>query len=95
MKAVAVSDPRVHDVPGGRGLLVKVLGVGVDGTDKEINAAFFDVNFSNVFKLFDRSGRLLDTAFLRRTQEFLNELIWMATTWRYGREHVPLPVSQG
>jgi glucose 1-dehydrogenase len=31
--------PSVHDVPEGRGVLVKVLRVGVDGTDKEINAA--------------------------------------------------------
>jgi glucose 1-dehydrogenase len=31
--------PTVDEVPGGRGVLVKVLRVGVDGTDKEINAA--------------------------------------------------------
>jgi len=31
--------PSVHDVPGERGVLVRVLRVGVDGTDKEINAA--------------------------------------------------------
>ena len=31
--------PSVNDVPSGRGVLVKVLRVGVDGTDKEINAA--------------------------------------------------------
>jgi glucose 1-dehydrogenase len=31
--------PTVADVPDGRGVLVKVLRVGVDGTDKEINAA--------------------------------------------------------
>src|SRR5947209_12567101 len=31
--------PSVDDVPGGRGVLVRVLRVGVDGTDKEINAA--------------------------------------------------------
>lgn len=31
--------PKVADVPGGRGVLVKILRVGVDGTDKEINAA--------------------------------------------------------
>jgi len=31
--------PKVTDVPGGRGVLVQVLRVGVDGTDKEINAA--------------------------------------------------------
>ena len=31
--------PSVSDIPGGRGVLVQVLHVGVDGTDKEINAA--------------------------------------------------------
>ncbi len=31
--------PKVTDIPHGRGVLVKVLRVGVDGTDKEINAA--------------------------------------------------------
>src|SRR5215218_6749611 len=52
MKAIAVTpgkadsvhlaempNPKVSDVPGGRGVLVRVLRVGVDGTDKEINAA--------------------------------------------------------
>src|SRR5438309_10824996 len=31
--------PSVKDIPDGRGVLVQVLRVGVDGTDKEINAA--------------------------------------------------------
>jgi threonine dehydrogenase-like Zn-dependent dehydrogenase len=31
--------PSLDEVPNGRGVLVKVLRVGVDGTDKEINAA--------------------------------------------------------
>jgi len=52
MKAIAVfpgrpdsvhlaklAKPSVNDMPDGRGVLVKVLRVGVDGTDKEINAA--------------------------------------------------------
>jgi glucose 1-dehydrogenase len=34
-----VDEPRVDEIPDGRGVLVKVLRVGVDGTDKEINAA--------------------------------------------------------
>jgi threonine dehydrogenase-like Zn-dependent dehydrogenase len=34
-----VAKPKVTDVPNGRGVLVKILRVGVDGTDKEINAA--------------------------------------------------------
>jgi threonine dehydrogenase-like Zn-dependent dehydrogenase len=31
--------PQVDDIPNGRGVLVRVLRVGVDCTDKEINAA--------------------------------------------------------
>jgi threonine dehydrogenase-like Zn-dependent dehydrogenase len=31
--------PMIDESPGGRGVLVKVLRVGVDGTDREINAA--------------------------------------------------------
>jgi threonine dehydrogenase-like Zn-dependent dehydrogenase len=52
MKAIAVTPgkpdsvhlaelpmPTVKEIPNGRGVLVRVLRVGVDGTDKEINAA--------------------------------------------------------
>ena len=31
--------PKLDDVPGGRGVLVRVLKVGVDATEKEINEA--------------------------------------------------------
>jgi glucose 1-dehydrogenase len=34
-----VPKPSVDDVQDGRGVLIKILNVGVDGTDKEINAA--------------------------------------------------------
>src|SRR5437867_9088720 len=34
-----IPEPQVTDVPDGRGVKVRVLRVGVDGTDKEINAA--------------------------------------------------------
>ncbi len=33
--------PRLEDVPGGRGVLVRVLKVGVDATDREINDALY------------------------------------------------------
>ncbi len=39
MHLAELAKPSVSDVPGGRGVLVRVLRVGVDGTDKEINAA--------------------------------------------------------
>src|SRR5215216_794566 len=34
-----VPRPSIEEIPDARGVLVKVLRVGVDGTDKEINAA--------------------------------------------------------
>src|SRR5919198_692840 len=34
-----VPEPQVSEIPDGRGVKVRVLRVGVDGTDKEINAA--------------------------------------------------------
>ena len=39
MHLTTMPRPRLEDVPGGRGVLVQVLRVGVDGTDKEIDAA--------------------------------------------------------
>jgi threonine dehydrogenase-like Zn-dependent dehydrogenase len=36
-----ISEPSVGDIPGGKGVLVQVLRVGVDGTDKEINDAAY------------------------------------------------------
>jgi NAD(P)H-dependent FMN reductase len=51
---------------------------------------FWDVNFSYVQKLFDREGNLLDSSYVRRTEKFLNELVWMAKALRAGRESVTL-----
>jgi threonine dehydrogenase-like Zn-dependent dehydrogenase len=36
-----IPEPAVKDVPAGRGVLVEVLRVGVDGTDKEINDGLY------------------------------------------------------
>jgi NAD(P)H-dependent FMN reductase len=51
---------------------------------------FWDVNVGSVAKVFGESGKLLDDAFVRRTEKFLGELIWMARTLRHGRENIPL-----
>ncbi len=48
---------------------------------------FNDVNFGNVRKLFDENGKLLDENYVRRVDQFLVELIWMARVLRYGREN--------
>jgi NAD(P)H-dependent FMN reductase len=51
---------------------------------------FWDVNFTTVGTRFDEAGKLLDESFVPRIDKFLDELLWMATTLRHGREHIPL-----
>jgi NAD(P)H-dependent FMN reductase len=51
---------------------------------------FWDVNFGNVASVFDPSGNLLDQAFIKRADKFLDELIWMAKTLRHGRDNIAL-----
>ena len=53
-------------------------------------AIFWDGNFSNVQKLFDEKGNLLDQSYIRRMDKFLKELVWMARTLRFGRENITL-----
>src|SRR4051794_14804249 len=50
---------------------------------------FTDLNFPRVQKTFDAEGKLLDPGAEQRAAEFLQELIWLATTLKWGREHVP------
>lgn len=59
--------------------MVRELGLAV---------TFTDLNFPQVASKFDREGRLLDDAYERRVKDFLDELIWMATTLRWGRLNV-------
>jgi NAD(P)H-dependent FMN reductase len=54
-----------------------------------LTCTFTDLNFSNVGRAFDDEGRLLDEAYVRRAASFFDELVWMATVLRYGRENVP------
>ena len=49
---------------------------------------FWDGNFSNVKNLFDSKGKILDDAYYRRLDKFLNEFIWISKTLRYGRENI-------
>lgn len=51
---------------------------------------FWDVNFTNVQKAFDDTGKLLDGAYNGRIEKFLQELIWMAKVLRHGRENISL-----
>ena len=51
---------------------------------------FWDGNFSGAQKLFDQNLTILDTAYVKRIDQFLKELIWMSKVLRYGRENVTL-----
>jgi len=60
--------------------MVRELGLAV---------TFSDLNFPFVQKTFDESGKLLDPAFDQRVKDFLDELVWMASVLRWGRQNVP------
>lgn len=51
---------------------------------------FWDGNFSGAHKLFDAGGKLLDQSYVKRIDQFLKELIWMAKVLRHGRENITL-----
>jgi NAD(P)H-dependent FMN reductase len=51
---------------------------------------FWDINIGQVAKVFAEDGRLLDEAFVRRSDRFIRELIWMSKVLRYGREQVTI-----
>jgi NAD(P)H-dependent FMN reductase len=51
---------------------------------------FWDINIGQVGKVFAEDGRLLDDAFVRRSDRFIRELIWMAKVLRYGRERITI-----
>ena len=59
--------------------MVRELGLAV---------TFSDLNFPGVASKFNESGQLLDDAYEKRVKDFLDELVWMATTLRWGRQNV-------
>ena len=54
-----------------------------------LTATFTDINFSQVENVFDKNGRPKDSAWQKRVDGFIEELIWMTKTLRWGRENVP------
>ena len=60
--------------------MVRELGLAV---------TFTDLNFPKARTKFDADGNLLDPAYEQRVTGFFDELVWMATALRWGRENVP------
>ena len=65
--------------------MVRELGLAV---------TFADLNFPKVENTFDGEGKLLDPAFEKRGRDFLDELVWMCTVLKWGRENVPSKFHQ-
>ena len=65
--------------------MVRELGLAV---------SFSDLHFPKVQKTFDAAGKLLDPAYEKRAKDFLDELIWMSRTLKWGRENVPSKFHQ-
>ncbi len=65
--------------------MVRELGLAV---------TFSDLNFPKVQKTFDAEGKLLDPAVEKRATVFLDELVWMSRTLKWGRENVPSKFHQ-
>ena len=60
--------------------MVRELGLAV---------TFSDLNFPKVGSKFDEDGKLLDENYEKFVKGFLDELVWMAKTLRWGRENLP------
>lgn len=60
--------------------MVRELGLAV---------TFTDLNFPKIASKFDETGNLLDEAYEKRVQGFLDELVWMASVLRWGRANLP------
>jgi hypothetical protein len=59
-----------------------------------LSVTSMDLNFPQVQKKFDDNGKLLDDAYHERVKGFLDELIWMSRTLKWGRENVPSKYHQ-
>lgn len=59
-----------------------------------LTVTFTDLNFPNINSKFDANGVLLDPAYEVRLSGFLDELIWMSTVLKWGRENVPSKFHQ-
>ncbi len=49
---------------------------------------FTDLNFPTVQSKFDDTGKLLDDAYENRVRGFLDEVVWMSRTLRWGRANL-------
>jgi len=54
-----------------------------------LTVTFTDLNFPHIQKKFDAEGTLLDQGYDQRVKDFLDELVWMSSVLKWGRENLP------
>jgi NAD(P)H-dependent FMN reductase len=54
-----------------------------------LTVTFTDLNVPSVQKKFDEQGTLQDATYEKRAKDFLDELVWMSRTLKWGRENLP------
>lgn len=57
-------------------------------------ATFSDLNFPSVQKTFDEEGKLVNQVYEKLVKDFLDELVWMSRTLKWGRENLPSKFHQ-
>ena len=71
---------------GGTRMIEQLVGVV---RELGLQVTFADLTFSKVREAFDSQGNLKDESYHKRIDVFLEELVWMAKTLRWGRENIP------
>jgi NAD(P)H-dependent FMN reductase len=59
-----------------------------------LSPTFTDLNFPKIATKFDENGQIMEEIYHKLCDEFLNELVWMAKTFRYGRQNFPSKYHQ-
>jgi NAD(P)H-dependent FMN reductase len=54
-----------------------------------LTPTFTDLQFPSARSKFDEDGNLTDPAYDERVRRFLDELVWMGRTLRWGRQNLP------
>ncbi len=59
-----------------------------------LSPTFTDLNFPKIASKFDENGAIKEDIYNKLCKEFLDELVWMAKTFRYGRQNFPSKYHQ-
>ena len=59
-----------------------------------LSPTFTDLNFPKIESKFDETGEIKEEIYHKLCKEFLDELVWMAKTFKHGRQNFPSKYHQ-